>query len=101
MSDQHPELSSPVAHVIQPEDREQTIYYAGEKTQSTLCWFKVEKTGGASEQLWTDRPENIVAQELKEATDALADDGGAQVTHMHLLGNVWRGEVHHHLQTQS
>lgn len=46
----------------------------------------------------TDGPENVMAQELKEATDALADDGGAQVTHVHLFGDVWGGEVHHHLQ---
>lgn len=46
-----------------------------------------------------DGPEDVMTQELKEATDALADNGGPQVTHMHLFGNVWRGEVHHHLQT--
>lgn len=73
------------------------------KPKPTVYWcrFRVEKTGGTGERLGTDGPENVVTQELKEATDALADDGGAQVTHVHLFGDVRRGEVHHHLQTHA
>ena len=26
------------------------------------------------------------------------DDGGSQMTHVHFLGDVWRREVHQHLQ---
>ena len=31
---------------------------------------------------------------LQQAADALADDGGPQVSHVHLLGDVGGGEVH-------
>lgn len=44
-----------------------------------------------------DPPEDVVAQELKESAHAVPDDGGAQVTHVHLFGNVGGGEIHHHL----
>lgn len=46
-------------------------------------------------------PENVVAQKLKQPTHAFADDGGAQVTHVHLFGNVGRGEIHHHLSNEA
>lgn len=38
-----------------------------------------------------------MTQELEEAAHAFPDDGGAQVTHVHLLGDVGGGEIHHHL----
>lgn len=44
-----------------------------------------------------DPPENVVAQKLKESAHAVPDDGGAQVAHVHLFGNVGGGEIHHHL----
>lgn len=64
------------------------------------------RCGQCDEDRWQQRairhsPENVVTQELKEATNALPDDGGAEVTHVHLLGDVWRGEVHHHLDTHT
>ena len=37
-----------------------------------------------------------MAQEGKRAHHGVADDGGAQVAHMHFLGQVRRGIVHHH-----
>lgn len=37
VSDQHPELSSPVAHMVQPESREQTICYVREKKLNSQC----------------------------------------------------------------
>lgn len=43
-------------------------------------------------------PENVVTQELEESAHAVPDDGGAQVAHVHLLGDVGRGEIHHHLE---
>ena len=41
-----------------------------------------------------------MTQELKEPAHAVPDDGGAQVTHVHLFGDVGRGEIHHHLNTR-
>lgn len=38
-----------------------------------------------------------MTQELEESAHAVPDDGGAQVTHVHLFGDVGRGEIHHHL----
>lgn len=37
--------------------------------------------------------ENIMSLELKDAANTVSLDSGAQVTHMHVLGDVWRGEV--------
>ena len=39
--------------------------------------------------------EDVVADELEQAADAVADDCRAQVADVHLLGDVWRGEVDH------
>lgn len=38
-----------------------------------------------------------MTQELEEPAHAVPDDGGAQVTHVHLFGDVGGGEIHHHL----
>ena len=32
---------------------------------------------------------DIVPHKLQQPTDAFADDGGPQMAHVHLLGNVW------------
>ena len=40
-------------------------------------------------------PEHIVSSKLKQPADRLPEDGGAEVTHVHLLGNVGGGEVDH------
>jgi len=37
--------------------------------------------------------DHIVLQELQQAAYRFANDRGSQVTHMHLLGNVGRGEI--------
>ena len=37
-----------------------------------------------------------VAAELQNPRQRVANDRGAQVTHMHLLGDVGAGEIHHH-----
>lgn len=96
MSYQHPELGPPVSHVVQPEDhRRLSITF--------LRAFISEVRSGGSEadqkprRLMVDPPEDVVAQELKESAHAVPDDGGAQVTHVHLFGNVGGGEIHHHL----
>ena len=34
-------------------------------------------------------PENIVTKKLQQSTDSVSDDGGPEVTHVHLLGDVW------------
>ncbi len=38
--------------------------------------------------------ECVYATELQAARQGVPYDGGAQVPHVHLLGHVWRGEVH-------
>ena len=43
-------------------------------------------------------PEHIVTNKLQEAADCLSDDGGAQVTNVHLLGNIGGGEVDNNTQ---
>ncbi len=35
-----------------------------------------------------------MSEELEQPADSLSDDCGAEVTDMHLLGNVRRGEIH-------
>ncbi len=40
--------------------------------------------------------DHLVAEELQHPRHGIADDGGAQVTDVHLLGQVRRGQVHHH-----
>ena len=37
-----------------------------------------------------------VAAELKHAADGVPDDGTSKVSHMHLLGDIRAGEIHHH-----
>lgn len=39
-----------------------------------------------------------MAEILKETAHAVPYDGGAQVTHVHLLCDVWRGEVDDYLK---
>ena len=39
-------------------------------------------------------PQGVYAAEFNGAADGLANDGGAQVAHVHLLCNIWRREVH-------
>ena len=39
--------------------------------------------------------QHVHAAELQHVGQRVADDGGAQVAHVHLLGHVGRGEVHH------
>ena len=39
--------------------------------------------------------ENIVSKKLEKTTNTVPDDGGPEVTNMHLLGDVRRGEIHH------
>ena len=41
------------------------------------------------------QPEHVMAPQLEDAREGIADDGGAQVAHMHLLGNIWRRIVDH------
>ena len=38
---------------------------------------------------------HLVPTKLEHAADGFANDGGAQVPHVHLLGDVGRGKVHH------
>ena len=40
--------------------------------------------------------EGVYATELQAARQGVPYDGRAQVPHMHLLGHIWRGEIHHH-----
>lgn len=39
-----------------------------------------------------------MSEELQQSADGLSNDGGAEVTNVHLLGNVRRGEIHNHPQ---
>ena len=39
-----------------------------------------------------------MSRKLQQATEGLSNDGGAQVAHVHLLGNVRRGEIHNDSQ---
>lgn len=38
----------------------------------------------------------LVATELEDAADRVSDDGTSEVSHVHLLGDVWAGKVHQH-----
>lgn len=38
--------------------------------------------------------EGVYAAELQAARQGVPNDGGAQVPHVHLLGHIWRGEIH-------
>ena len=60
VGDQHAELGTPVAHVIEAQHR--------------------------------------MAAEGQNASQGIANDGGAQMAHMHLLGDVGAGEIHDHRQ---
>ena len=40
--------------------------------------------------------EDVVAEKLKEAGKAVADDGGAEVAYVELFGDVWGGELDDH-----
>ncbi len=40
--------------------------------------------------------EDIVAEKLKEAGKAVADDRGAEMAYMELFGDVWGGEFDDH-----
>ena len=40
--------------------------------------------------------QHVLAAELKQTADALTDDGGTQVTHVHLLGDVRGAKVDQH-----
>ena len=35
-----------------------------------------------------------MSEELQQSADGLSDDGGTEVTDMHLLGDIRRGEIH-------
>lgn len=41
--------------------------------------------------------DELVAHELERARQRVADDGGTQVAHVHLLGDVRRRVIDHHL----
>mmetsp|Transcript_49063 Transcript_49063/g.71666 ORF Transcript_49063/g.71666 Transcript_49063/m.71666 type:complete len:285 (+) Transcript_49063:917-1771(+) len=41
------------------------------------------------------QPQHLVAAELQHPGQGVPDDGGAQVAHVHLLGDVRAAEVHH------
>ena len=58
VGDEHPKLSAPVAHMVEPQHR--------------------------------------VAAKLQHPRQSIANDRGAQMPHVHLLGDVGAGEVHNH-----
>ena len=50
--------------------------------------------------MWCDLPHDVMAAELQHTTQSVADDGGTQVTYMHFLGDVGRGEIYQNLFTR-
>lgn len=90
VSDQHPELRPPVSHVVQPAEGARESDRRPEAAKSRRC----------AKGVTASRPEDVIAQELEQPTHAVAYDGGAQVTHVHLFGDVGGGEVHHHLSNK-
>ena len=40
-------------------------------------------------------PDHVVVHVLQHSADRLSDNGASEMTHMHLFGNIWRGEVNH------
>ena len=67
-----------------------------------VCKRKPSNQSQISSRVWfwfLHGPHHLVAQELKQAAHAVTDDGGTQVTHVHLFSDVGRGEIHDNLNT--
>ena len=46
----------------------------------------------------TNTPQNIMPNKLQQSAYGLSNNGGPQMSDMHFLGNVGRGEINHNLQ---